>query len=437
MAMAGCATWHQRSAGFHAALDAGNFEQADKALEKSKGHARKKNKILYYMNRGFLEFARGNTDASNRALEQAEILADAGKRDVMASALSLVSNPGALPYRPEDFELIMINFYKAMNYLADGDMEGALVETRKINIKLNQLNDKYPAHKNHYRDDAFAHLLVGLINDAAGDDNNAFIAYRNALELYQSDYATMFGVAPPLQLKKDLLRSAYRNGFTSELHAYEHEFGMKYAPEQPAAELVFFWLNGLGPVKTRWRLDLVASYGKASALFYNDELGLSFPVPWSGSDGLSALSLSLPRYEERKPAYTNAELETNNNTFPLEMVENINNIAIKTLRDRLTRELLAAIPRLAVKKGIEWVANEKSPWLGTLVSIVNSATEQADTRNWQTLPYAIHYARVPLRDGDNEIVLHCTPARGQANPTRLHFTGNGRSTRFFLFQTMK
>ena len=42
----------------------------------------------------------------------------------------------------------MINFYKALNYLDLNDMEGALVEVRKINIKLYQLTDKYPDHKN-------------------------------------------------------------------------------------------------------------------------------------------------------------------------------------------------------------------------------------------------------------------------------------------------
>lgn len=63
----------------------------------------------------------------------------------------------------------MINFYKALNYLQLNNMEDALVEVRKINIRLQQLNDKYPDHKNRYQRDAFAQLLMGLIYDAAGD----------------------------------------------------------------------------------------------------------------------------------------------------------------------------------------------------------------------------------------------------------------------------
>jgi hypothetical protein len=34
---------------------------------------------------------------------------------------------------------------------------------------------------------------------------------------------------------------------------------------------------------------------------------------------------------------------------------------------------------------------------------VNALTEKADTRNWQTLPHSIYYARVPLKQGDNSV----------------------------------
>ena len=117
-----------------------------------------------------------------------------------------------------------------------------LVEVRKINIRLQQLNDKYPDHKNRYQRDAFAQLLMGLIYDAAGDWNNAFIAYRNAYDTYQSDYIRNFGLSSPEQLKKDLLRTAYLCGFQTELSQYETEFGMRYVPENASSfgQLVFF-----------------------------------------------------------------------------------------------------------------------------------------------------------------------------------------------------
>ncbi len=79
-----------------------------------------------------------------------------------------------------------LNYYKALNYINLGRYDEALVECRRINIKLNQLNDKYKDKKNKYSGDAFAHLLMGIIYDASKDYNNAFIAYRNALEVYET-----------------------------------------------------------------------------------------------------------------------------------------------------------------------------------------------------------------------------------------------------------
>lgn len=276
----GCATWYQRTADFQAAVNTGNFEKANKLLDKDKKQATGKNRILYYLNKGYVEFMLGNPVNSNQYFETAENLIDEYHSNIGTEAAVLITNPEARPYRPEDFEVIMINFYKALNYIDLNDMEGALVEVRKINIKLNQLNDKYPDNKNRYQRDAFAHLLMGLIYDATGDYNNAFIAYRNAYEVYQSDYIKNFGVKAPEQLKQDLMRTAYNCGFTAELKQYEQEFNTTYThtPIPENGQLVFFWLNGMGPVKAEWSINFVKQKrGDGAIVFHNESLGLSFP----------------------------------------------------------------------------------------------------------------------------------------------------------------
>ena len=50
----GCATWYQRTAAFQQAVSQGEFEQAEKLLQKDKKQSRDKNKILYYLNQGML-----------------------------------------------------------------------------------------------------------------------------------------------------------------------------------------------------------------------------------------------------------------------------------------------------------------------------------------------------------------------------------------------
>lgn len=444
----GCATWHNRTAAFQTAVSKGEFEQADKLLHKDKQMARSKNRILLYLNQGYVDFMLNRYKESNAAFEQAEMLMDEMRRHPAAQAASLLSNPQILPYKPEDFEIIMVNFYKAMNYLQMGEMEEALVEVRKINIKLNQLNDKYPDHKNRYQRDAFAHLLMGLIYDASGNYNDAFIAYRNAYETYESDYLKNFGMGAPSQLKLDLLRTAYRCGFTSELKQYETDFGLTYQP-QPVpenGELVLFWLNGLGPVKSEWSLEFVKQKGEGGAIvFHNAEYGLTFPFFWTSGYSekeknaladLKVVRVAFPKYVERPSPYTQGTVQYDNANYPFELAEDINQIAFKTLHDRMMREMATSLLRLAAKQGVEYAASKQNEWLGFAVGLVNAFTEKADTRNWQTLPNTISYIRIPLKSSENKLILHFTSPQGQTSTEEINVGGKKKTTQFRVFSTL-
>lgn len=444
----GCATWHNRTAAFQTAISKGEFEQADKALHKDKQMARSKNRILFYLNQGYVDFMLNRYKESNAAFEQAEILIDEMRRNPAAQAAVLLSNPEILPYKPEDFEVIMVNFYKAMNYLQMDEMEEALVEVRKINIKLNELNDKYPDHKNRYQRDAFAHLLMGLIYDASGNYNDAFIAYRNAYETYQSDYSKNFGIEAPPQLKRDLLRTASLCGFTSELKQYETEFGQTYQPELVAehGELVLFWLNGLGPVKSEWGLEFVKQKGEGGAIvFHNEEYGLTFPFFWTSGYSereknsladLKVVRVAFPQYVERPSLYTGGTVRYADSDYPFELAEDINQIAFKTLHDRMVREMATSLLRLAAKQGVEYAASKQNEWLGFAVGLVNAFTEKADTRNWQTLPNTISYVRIPLEAAENTLNLHFTSPKGTSSTEQITVEGRKKFTRFRVFSTL-
>lgn len=444
----GCATWYNRTAAFQTAVSKGEFEQADKLLQKDKQMARSKNKILFYLNQGYVDFMLNRPQESNAAFERAEVLIDETVRHPAAQAAVLLSNPEILPYKPEDFEVIMVNFYKAMNYLQLDDMEEALVEVKKINIKLNQLNDKYPDHKNRYQRDAFAHLLMGLIYDASGNYNDAFIAYRNAYETYESDYLKNFGLGAPQQLKEDLLRTAYLCGFKAELATYEKAFGQNYVPKSfpEDGELVLFWLNGQGPVKSEWGLDFVKQKGEGGAIvFHNAEYGLSFPFFWdsgyseqekSSLADLKVVRVAFPKYVERPLFYTKGTVLYNGQVYALEMAEDINQIAFKTLHDRMVREMASSLLRLATKQSVEYVASKQNDWLGLAVGLVNAFTEKADTRNWQTLPYAISYTRIPLKGAENSLELHFASPQAQPLTEKMVVTGKKKMTQFRVYSTL-
>lgn len=446
--LSSCATWYERTGEFQHAVEEGDFGRADKLLRKNKKMERGKNRLLFYLNLGYVEFMLGHPAESNAAFETAEILMDEQFRHPALQAATLLSNPEILPYKPEDFEVILVNFYKAMNYLQMGSLQEALVEVRKINIKLNRLNDKYPDHKNRYQRDAFAHLLMGLIYDAAGNYNDAFIAYRNALETYETDYTKNFGISPPDQLKRDLMRTAYLCGFKEDVRKYEEIFHEKYmhSSSPSGGQMIFFWLNGLGPVKSEWGINFVKEKrGDGAIVFHNAEHGLTFPFFWGTgySDeernslaGLNMIRVVFPKYEERPPAYTGGLLKVGAKAYPLELAEDVNQIAFKTLHDRMLREFSVSLLRVAVKQGVRYAASKQNDWLGFAVGLANAMTEKADTRNWQTLPYSVSYVRLPLLAGENKVTAELSASGTVSHTEPFTFPSDPGRTFFFVYTTL-
>jgi len=86
----------------------------------------------------------------------------------------MLSNDLTLPYEGEDFETVLINVVAALNYVLLNQWDDALVEARKVDHKLNVINDRYDK-KNVYKEDAFARYLSGILYEGKGELNDAFI----------------------------------------------------------------------------------------------------------------------------------------------------------------------------------------------------------------------------------------------------------------------
>lgn len=412
----GCATYYQQSFKFQEDFSSGNLEQAHAFLQSHKKASEKKDRLLYFLDRGVIEQMLGNYQESNFYFEEAYLFTQDFRKSFSNDLVGMIANPMLKPYQGEDFEIVLIHFYKTINYIQLSDFDAALVELRRVNIQLNELNDQYENKKNRYKEDAFAHNLMGIIYEAKGDYNNAFIAYRNAYETYESIYSSEFQVKTPEQLKVDLLRMASANGFIQELKRYEEEFGIKHK-DLPANSggLVFFWLNGLGPVKSEFSLNLSTVKGSNGVLtFANEQEG--FSIPYTESDyyhqtepsdfgDLKFVRMAIPKYKKRIPLVNQAYLQVDSFQLPLQKVEDINAIAISTLQDRMLREITKSVGRVALKQAAELAAREKNDDLGSFVSIVNALTEKADTRNWQTLPHSIYYQRLTLPADTHRIQL--------------------------------
>src|SRR5690606_22952955 len=303
----------------------------------------------------------GRYRESNEYFEKAYLFGEDYHKNYIREVASYWSNPMVTVYRGEDHEHLMVLYYKAINFLKMARYEEALVECRRLNIRLQELSDKYSSPTKYQRD-AFIHTLMGIIYQTMKDYNNAFIAYRNAYEIYRDDYEKLFSVQAPRQLMQDLVNTAWWTGLREEFEYYRKEFGMEedYVPEKPDAELVFFWHNGLSPVKDEWSINFaIHTRADNHVVFVNEQLGLDFAFTLEDNRDRSQLSyldiyrVAFPRYRERPVYFQGASLRYGDETYPLEMAEDLNGIAVHSLRERMVLEFSKGLLRAALKKATE------------------------------------------------------------------------------------
>ncbi|MBO7047928.1 MAG: hypothetical protein J6W62_03360, partial [Spirochaetia bacterium] len=160
--LAGCASVDFRKT-TEDSLMTGDYEAAAKEVEKKEesSYYKGKNTLLYYLDYGFLCHYAGLYEESNKVLDQAERLGD----ELYTKSLSreigtYLINDKVREYAGEEFELLYIHIFKCLNYIALNNIEDALVEVRKANLRMELLEQKYREASDEYNADAEAGVRV-------------------------------------------------------------------------------------------------------------------------------------------------------------------------------------------------------------------------------------------------------------------------------------
>lgn len=200
--------------------------------------------LLYHLELGVVKHLQGDYAASNQLLDKAERIAENLETTSITSSLAvMMSNPRQGPYGGADFEKMFINYYKAMNYFGLAQiaatsnerldaLDGARIESRRLIIRLNDLNSRkgtYAEQKDkdqqtftqllkifeklqgnlidmdqlEYRDDAMAHYLTGISFEMNGEYDDARISYQKAAKSYEDGFVKQF------RLDKDMTSQAW------------------------------------------------------------------------------------------------------------------------------------------------------------------------------------------------------------------------------------
>jgi tetratricopeptide (TPR) repeat protein len=377
--------------------------------------------LLYLLDAAMVYMQCGEYAAAQRHFHSAEDLADRlWTESITRNTLSLVTNDTVLAYAGEDFERVMIHLMSAIGYLQAGEPDEALVEARRLDTLLAIYNDKYDK-KNRYKEDAFARYLSGILHEAAGELDEAFIDYRRAAEVYQSDYVA-YGTATPRILLGDLRRIAsaiYRSADIADVYP-DGAIDTGYAPngQDGMGNVVLIAFAGYAPRKVE---DMVV-----------------LPT------GQGPVGVAYPKMVVTPPSCGGGQLvvQSNDQLFEadLELVEDINRIADKNLDDRKGRILAKTVARAAAKQAAIYGASRSSSrqddqeTIETFLNLANILLlERADTRSWRTLPGRIYMTRLFVPAGAYKAKLQaCGEMAGTWGP----FSVDPGSTRY-LFRDLR
>ncbi|TAE10000.1 MAG: hypothetical protein EAY72_11930, partial [Bacteroidetes bacterium] len=409
-----CASYNTKLSRYYSQVRTNNFEAADKELEASNFLRADRNRLLYLLEKGKLLHLQKKYDSSNIYFNAADQFFETENKNIGDYTAGLLTTPMNQKYLGEYFERYMMHYYKALNYMALGNVSGARVEARRITLSANDIADDKRYNTRKYTKDAFAFNLQGLLYEANGDINDAFISYRNSVDLYLKGKLEFYGVAVPPQLQMDLLRTAQQLGFEDQVDKYRRELQFTKPIDKPAAaELVIFLEQGFGPVKGETTLNLIR-VGNTSMFSYVDAFGNAIDIPFSwgwytGNVGMvdagnvRNMRVALPTYILQSQFQKFPTVYVNGLTVQPQMVQNINKLAVACLQERLLKEIADAMARQLVKIGMEKGVSSATTAIsknnnngktdsdkkakaeaagalaGLLVNIVNNVTEKADT----------------------------------------------------------
>jgi hypothetical protein len=419
--MAGCASHSQGLTAVRSALLGG---APTNALAKHAEQKEKPDDLLYLLERGYLEHEAGNYGASNRDFDAAELRADElYTKSVTNELAALATTDNLRPYRGYPHELVMIQYYRAFNYLRLGSYEGALVEARKANQRLVALSDARE-DKDTYRDDAFMQYLTGLLYENAGEWNDAAVAYRDAYHAY-AHYRRTFGAAMPDPLPADLYRALTRIDATEEAQrlAESHPDLADQELRGLDANVVLCVESGFIPYLEPLDIVLPIFDVKEDERYrdcrgcerdYGDVLFNRYGSNIYAHAGSRytldhVLRFAFPRVVDFPTRIRWAEIGG-----PVSadvsggIAQPLGQIMRHSFNERMPSILLRTIVRALIKEFARTGAKKTDEVLGVLVNIAGVATEQADTRSWLLLPREINLVKLTLPPGQHElsVVFH-------------------------------
>ena len=365
-------------------------------------NANNKDAIVWRLEQGAVLRGNGQYEASNKAFDQAQDRIDQYSQEARVKfgneAGALLSNQANLPYTGRAYDGIMLNTYKALNYLQLGEPDKARVELirayqrqqdavtdnqrriEKVQGEAAKSKDKATMDKAQ-ADPKFKSQMQGAYTDL--DNLKAYANYVNPFTVYLDGLFFMANAADASDLErahKSLERVA---GFASDNNYVKQDLAtvddlINGKPLPPTTHVIFE--TGGAPVRGQIRIDIPIIVTKVSYV------GAAFPT--------------LKPQGNYQPSLTVTANGTSQTTSLVAGMDSVIGLDFKNeMPVVITKTIAATVTKAVAAYAVNEAANQQSSLLG-FASQIGTAVAQvavniADTRTWTTLPKEFQACRIP------------------------------------------
>jgi hypothetical protein len=381
----------------------------------SKSEKPKGEDLLWSIQLGCVERVKQDYEQSNVYFDKAEEMLNYFDYQNVAvdSAASIAVSDNIVPYLGEEYDGIMINTYKALNFMALGDNDLARVEFNraldrqrrakekfakeiaKVKEKMNKeegekksrakqnvdnpdidalITEKYPGiyEFQAYPDfvNPFTTYMAGVFFNLVGDSTKAVTFLKESFGMVSDNKY----VTEDIAVTEDVL-----DGKT-----------------QLKDTVWVIFENGLGPVKEEFRIDL--------PLFI-------------ATDKVKYIGFALPKLNFREQAYPYLTVRAGEQTYDTQVVADMDRVIRtefkKDFKNTLTRAIISTTAKAVAQYALQKQGDTKAKLASVLVAVYSFATTAADVRIWTTLPKDFQVARFPM-PADRQVVIE-PPGAGPIN----------------------
>ncbi len=373
-----------------------SIQLAKSKISKSKNP--KGEDLLWSMQLGCLERIKQNHRESNTYFDKSEEMLNFFdyQNKALDSTAAIAVSENIVPYLGEEYDGIMVNTYKALNFMALGENELARVEfnraldrqrrakenfAKEIAKLKDELEQEQKKEKSHVKENVDNPKIQELIADRYPGvyEFQAYPDFVNPFTTYMA--GVFFNLVGDHSKAVTFLKESH--GMVSDNKYIAEDMAITEQVLDGQAELKdTIWVvfeNGMGPLKEESRIDI--------PLFV-------------ATDKVKYIGIALPKLSVREQAYPHLSIRAAGQTYNTQLVADMDRVVQtefnKDFKGILTRAIMSATAKAVAQYALQKQDDSSAKLASVFVAVYSYATTAADVRIWTMLPKNFQVARLPM-----------------------------------------